>query len=79
MALCEQRISANSVLLLVYKVCQIYAVKVSDNFTQAKRGKLSPTSLLPLTFLLKSYAYSTHAILFEDVSAFAGKLLVFEM
>ena len=46
---------------------------------QAKRGKLSPTSLLPLTFLLKSYAYSTHAILFEDVSAFAGKLLVFEM
>ena len=41
MKLCEQRISANF-SLLVYKVCQIYAVRVtvSDNVTN--RGKLSP-------------------------------------
>ena len=81
MKLCEQRISANS-SLLVDKVFQIYAlrVSVSDNFTSSHSP--SSPSLFLRTFLLKSYVCfcseirnSTHAILFGDASAFADKIL----
>ena len=84
----KQCISANYALL-IYKVCQIYAARVSENFTSYERqtSSLSHTPLAShLTFLTETLRmllflnssstpwikeYSTHAILFGDVSAFS--------
>ena len=81
MKLCEQRISANS-SLLVDKYSRFMHLELAFLITLQAPILLLPLLLFLRTFLLKSYVCfcseirnSTHAILFGDASAFVDKIL----